>query len=135
MSKYSYTALPGRLGPIYKPFIPVTLEYKKTRKITSAVYALVDSGADVCFCMENIAFWLGYRKKEKLSITFTTANKTTFSAVKALFTLHVADKRYECPMYISKDLPPETPIILGQLGFFDHFKILFDLPEREITIT
>ena len=31
-------------------------------------------------------------------------------------------------------LPFETPIILGQLGFFDHHKVTFDLENKEIEI-
>ena len=43
-------------------------------------------------------------------------------------------KIYECPFYISSELPKETPIILGQLGFFDKFTIKFNLPKKEIEI-
>ena len=88
MAKYPYY-VPTK--NVYKPWIRVNLGYKKTHKITpAAVHALIDSGADVCFCSTDIGI---------------------------------------------KTLPRETPIILGQRGFFDHFKITFDLQNKEIEIT
>ena len=35
---------------------------------------------------------------------------------------------------VYKPLPHETPIILGQVGFFDHFKITFDVKNKEIEV-
>lgn len=123
-------------GGVYKPWIPVRLNFKKTHKVTPHnITALVDSGADVCFCSEDIAFWLGSRDhKNKEHREFTTANGGKFMAYKEEIDLITAGKSYKCPFYISNELPRETPIILGQLGFFDHFKVIFDLPNKQINI-
>jgi len=71
---------------------------------------------------------------KKSSTTFTAANRSSFKAVKETITLYTGERNYECPFYFSDTLPHETPIILGQLGFFDHFKITFDLKNKEIEI-
>lgn len=132
MAKYPYY-IPS--ANVYKPWIRVVLGYKKTHKVTpAAIVALIDSGADVCFCSKNIGIWLGVELRKKESVTFTTANRTTFVAVKETITLYTAGKSYQCPFYFSDDLPHETPIILGQLGFFDHFKIVFDLKNKGIEV-
>ena len=134
MPRYSYYIPEDN---VYKPWIPIRLNFKKTHKITPHnITALVDSGADVCFCSEDIAFWMGSRdSKSKEHKEFVTANGGKFIAYKEKITLIACDKSYNCPFFISKELPKQTPIILGQLGFFDHFKVIFDLPNKLINIT
>lgn len=133
MAKYPYF-IPS--PNVYKSWIRISLGYKKTHKVTpAAIVALIDSGADVCFCSKDIGLWLGIQFRNKKSTTFTAANGTTFEGIKEVVTLYVAGRSYECPFYFSDTLPHQTPVILGQLGFFDHFKITFDLENREIEIT
>ncbi len=122
---------------VYKPWIPVRLNFKKTGKITPInITALIDSGADTCFCSEDIAFWLGAKdSKSKEHKEFITANGGKFMTYKVDLNLLACGKSYNCPFYVSKDLPRETPIILGQLGFFDRFKIKFDLSNKVIDIS
>lgn len=121
---------------VYKPWITVGIGYQKTHKITTApITALIDSGADVCFCSKDIADFLGVNSKNKEKVIFTAANNTPLPTFLEVLTLYVGGKNYECSFYISDKLPFETPIILGQLGFFDHHKISFDLENKEIQIT
>lgn len=132
MRKYPYY-IPA--NKVYKPWIPIRLGYKKTHKVTPApITALIDSGADVCFCSQVIADFLGIREKNQQKKLFTAANGTRFSTFEEILTLYVGGKSYECSFFISAKLPVETPIILGQLGFFDHHKIAFDLEHKEIEI-
>lgn len=134
MSKYPYVALPSSIGTIYKPWVGVNLCYKKTQKTTPKVMALIDSGADVCFCSSNIGLWLGINLKKKDKFTFTTANRTSFVAVKETITIYACNKIFNCLFYFAENLPRETPIILGQIGFFDHFKIAFHLKNKSMEI-
>lgn len=134
MSKYPYTALPGIIGNIYKPWIRVVMDNKNNHKITSPVIALIDSGADVCFCSKDIGIWLGIKFKDKKIYSFTAANRTTFECIKETVSLLVCERSYNCSFYFTENLPPETPIILGQIGFFDHFRISFDLKNKEMEI-
>ena len=137
MAKYPYTILPSPdTGKVYKPLIPVHISNLKTHKTTSvAINALVDSGADVCFCALNIGIWLGINFKNKKPSKFTAANNQTFNTYKESIKLHVCGKSYNCTFYFSDELIKMAPIILGQLGFFDHFKISFDLKNQEMDIT
>lgn len=133
MAKYPYYLVPTNNA--YKPWIQVRLGYHKTHKITPApLVALIDSGADVCFCEKNLGLWLGAKLSKGESQTFVTANRGSFEAIKETLALHVCGKQYECPFYFTNSLPRETPIILGQRGFFDHFKITFDLKNKEMEI-
>jgi len=134
MAKYPYTILPGKIGPVYKPLIRIVLNFKRTHKITLPIIALIDSGADVCFCSKNIGLWLGIKFKKKKLHTFTAVNKTTFKAVKESLLVHIGKKCFTCPFFFTNDLPKQTPIILGQKGFFDRFKVIFNAPNKTIEI-
>lgn len=131
MRKYPYY-IPAH--KVYKPWIPVNIGYKRTYKITAAVTGLIDSGADVCFCSKDITDFLGVSEKGKQKVIFTTANRSPLSTFLEVLTLHVGGKVYDCSFHISDKLPPETPIILGQLGFFDHHRVTFDLENKEIEV-
>lgn len=132
MRKYPYY-IPAE--KVYKPWIPVNIGFGKTHKMTpSTIVALIDSGADVCFCSKIIADFLGITQKNKKEVIFTAANGTLLPTFLEKLTLYIGGRKYECPFYISDKLPAETPIILGQLGFFDHHKITFDLDNKSIEI-
>lgn len=132
MAKYPYY-IPS--PNVYKPWIRVSLGYKRTHRITPGnIIALIDSGADVCFCAKIIGSWLGVKFRNKKPVIFTAANRTKFDAIEEKITLYTSSGNYECTFYFSDNLPNETPIILGQLGFFDHFRVTFDLQNKEIEI-
>lgn len=132
MAKYPYF-IPS--PNVYKPWIRVSLNYKKTHKFTpGGIVALIDSGADVCFCAKYIGEWLGIQFKNKQATTFIAANRSQFTALEETVTLFACNKSFDCRFFFTDDLPKETPIILGQLGFFERFKITFDLKNREIEI-
>ena len=133
MRKYPYYVPENK---IYKPWITVGIGYSKTNIVTpTPITALIDSGSDVCFCSKDIADLLGVSLKNKDKIIFTAANGTPLPTFMEILILYVGGKNYECSFYISEKLPFETPIILGQLGFFDHHKVTFDLENKEIQIT
>jgi len=131
-----YTLLPSiSKGSVHLPLAKVTLNYKKTHKITSVpVSALIDSGAGVCFCNETIGVWLGIQFKKIKEGIFTAANRSTFSAKPEIISINTCNKSYECKFYFTDTLPQYTPIILGQIGFFDHFKITFNYQENQIIV-
>ena len=134
MAKFSYIALPGADGKaVYKPLIKARLIYRKTHKLTNPIYALIDSGADVSFCEKNIGIWLGINFSKLKKERFRAANNKYFISLKEILSLNTANKSYTCPFYFADTLA--YPIILGQKGFFDHFKIIFDLKNKEIEVT
>lgn len=118
------------------PFAKVQLNCKKTHKVFPVpINALIDSGAGVCFCKETIGVWLGINFRKIKKEEFYSANKTSFHAKPALVNMIAYGKKYECKIYFTDEIPNHTPIILGQLGFFDHFKITFDRANSEITLS
>jgi len=127
MAVYPYYKVPAKPKPVYKPWILARLGYKKTHKVTASFPSLIDSGADSCFCSEDVAIWLGveFLKKDKFF---------KFKTRKKILTLYVAGKNYDCDFYISSELPRQTPIILGQYGFFDKFQITFNQQEEFIEV-
>ncbi|MCL5438840.1 MAG: retropepsin-like domain-containing protein [Patescibacteria group bacterium] len=132
MRKYPYY---NPAENILKPWITVRLGYTKTHKLTPApITALIDSGADVCFCSIEIGSFLGINFKNKPTKTFYTANGSPLITIPEKITLYACGKNYECIFYFADNLPHETPIILGQIGFFDHFKITFNFENKEIEI-
>lgn len=73
--------------------------------------------------------------KKKPVVEFTAANNEHFQTKCAVVTLYACGKQFDCPFYFSDTLPESTPIILGQKGFFDRFRIVFDLLHQEIEVT
>ena len=138
MADFPYVVLPSKDGgEVTKPLIPIVLNYTKTHKITPSIMALIDSGADVCFCLASIGKAMGIQlQKIKTEKTFTTANSTTFKAKPVNINLYVGvgGKSYPCVFYFTNSLPFQTPIILGQSGFFDHHQITFDAKNKKIVI-
>lgn len=135
MAKYPYTVLPGKDGLVYKPLIKVVLGFQKTHKITPPILALIDSGADVCFCLEDIGAWLGIKFKTKRKMTtFKAADNKSFRAFKEEVILYVNQRKYLCPFFFTDVLPRETPLILGQRGFFNRFRIVFDYQKKIIEV-
>ncbi len=133
MPKYSYTTpQPG----VFKPWIAVILNNRKTHKTTFAVTALVDSGADICLCEKYIGDFLGISFKGVKPKEFFAADGKTFYGFPALIDLFACSKVIKnCTFYFVEGLPKGAPIILGQSGFFENFKVTFDLKNKEIEIT
>lgn len=112
MPEFPYVTLPSEGREVSKPLIPVLISYPKTHKLTPTIYALIDSGADVCFCLSEIGQFLGIpltKIKERKS--FTTANGTTFTAQPVNVNLYVGvgGKSYLCSFFFTNSLPRETP--------------------------
>lgn len=135
MTKFPYISLPTPTGEkVYKPLIQLRLSYSKTHKFTDPVWGIIDSGSDVCLCHKNIGIWLGLNFKKEDRVKLKAANNQDFFTHKAKVILYVCGLRYECPIYFTDELVKNYPVILGQIGFFDRFKVCFDLKSREIEI-
>lgn len=135
MTKFPYINLPTPTGKIvYKPLIHVRLSYTKTHKYTDPVWGIIDSGSDVCLCHKNIGMWLGINFKNEDRVKLKAANNQVFITYKARVVLYVCGLRYKCTFYFTDELVKNYPVILGQIGFFDRFKVTFDLKKRDIEI-
>ena len=97
--------------------------------------ALIDSGADVCFCSKKIGEYLNISfKKIKRVEKFLAANNKFFLTQPEAVNLKVAGKELRCEFHFTDVLPELTPIILGQVGFFDKFRIIFDVKKGYIEV-
>jgi hypothetical protein len=137
MFHFPYTKLPSvAKKEVYAPLAKVRLSFHKTHKITPVpVASLIDSGADVCFCADYIGIWLGIQLSRIKTVgEFTAANGSKFIAKPANICIQAYNKNYDYLMFFTSVLPKHTPIILGQIGFFDHFRLLFDFKNRDIGI-
>ena len=135
MAVYPYFELPSGKRKTYYPILKVILNYKKTHKITPPIISLVDSGADICMCSKDIGVWLGINfKKLKEKIEIRGISNCPVKAVKEYVNLLVNNQEYVCPFYFSEDYPSNRPLILGQIGFFDHFVVSFDYKNKKFEI-
>lgn len=134
MAKHPYILLPGS-KVTYRPYVQMGLSNPHNQKQTPRIRGLIDSGADVCLASKDIALWLGIQFDEKEETTLIgTANGTTTDAVKKTIILTTEAGQYECPFFFIEGIPPDEPPLLGQRGFFDHFKVCFDWENKTFEI-
>ena len=119
-------------GGVYRPRLKVTLLPENVQGVPVSCSALVDSGADWCCFPERFAKELGIDKNmlpqrensRRIRASPITVNfgmvpiDFGFAKYKTLVGFHESEFA-----------------VLGQLGFFDHFKIAFDTANRQFIIT
>ncbi|OGM22721.1 hypothetical protein A2961_03050 [Candidatus Woesebacteria bacterium RIFCSPLOWO2_01_FULL_39_21] len=111
---------------IYRPVIPVILLNKKR---IVGYQAIVDSGADYCLFEELVTSYLGIKLStgKKRKIRGIGGKEIKGYQLKILF--GVAGKEYETNVIFSKEIPQNSFDVLGNNGFFDHFKVTFNYPK------
>jgi hypothetical protein len=135
MTKYHYDLIPPEAKQVYRPLLPIKLEYPPTKKCTPPIRALIDSGADVCMCTLEVGLWLGITfdgTEDEFSIE--TANGSLSRAVKKTVTLITDKNQFECPFFFVEGINPLKIPLLGQQGFFDHYKVCFDREHKTFEI-
>ena len=98
--------------------------------------ALVDSGADFCIFDAEIGELLGIdvrsgRKEKFGGIQSVGAGNAYLHSV----VLNIGGWLYKTKVSFSYDMAPHGHGILGQKGFFDIFKVKFDLSKESIELT
>jgi|SRR3989338_2928036 len=137
--KFSYFKLPLKersefFGTsILRPIIPIEIGYEG-QPIKYA--ALVDSGADFCIFDAEIGELLGIdvrsgRKEKFGGIQSAGAGNAYLHSV----VLNIGGWLYKTKVSFSYDMAPHGHGILGQKGFFDIFKVKFDLSKESIELT
>lgn len=111
---------------IYRPIIPVFLIYNK-RLI--GYQALIDSGSDHNIFDAIVAEILGVRitSGHKRQIRGIGAQK--IKGYEHDITLKVANEQYRTKVIFSKQIPLNSFGVLGNQGFFNHFKVTFKYPK------
>ena len=94
---------------------------------------LIDSGAVVSAVPKTMAEDLGVNLSELPRITIEGfAGQKTF-AYRGEFVLMIGNEEVVIPVVFSEN--PQASNILGRIGFFDQFNILFDAEDKSIIIS
>ncbi len=134
--KYSRIPLPGpssALGSVlFKPIIPIIISHRE-RAIRYG--ALLDSGADFCMFDGLVGEYLGIDVRSGARERFGGVEEG--AGLEAYFhpvTLKLGTLHREVTVGFSYDIANHGFAVLGQIGFFDGFRVLFDLQKDEIDI-
>lgn len=121
-----------KIGNFWRPIIPITLKHNK--KELNYV-ALLDSGADFNIFHSEIAEVLDIDLSKLPKSTFGGINKGTQGIMQmTVIEIGVYDYTFNAPVHFSPDISPDGYGIVGQQGFFDKFKVLFNLEARKIEL-
>ena len=111
---------------IFRPLIPITLIYQKRFAQTAA---LLDSGADYNLFHGDVATYL--------VITLTSGTKRHIQGIKGSIygyehkiSLRVDTHTYKTSIIFSNQIPDNALAVLGNTGFFDHFSVEFNYPQK-----
>ena len=132
---YPYLDLQGRSDTktATYPLINTLLIYKH-QLIKTPIPGLVDSGSQHCYCQMAIGEYLRINFKKKKPVMSTAANGTKFKGYLETVTLLVSGKRIEAPVIFSSEMNPSFPLVLGQEGFFSHFRVCFDKNQNTFSV-
>ena len=135
MAKYPYIPLPGSKS-IYRPYLRIKLSNPQNQKQTPRIRGLIDSGSDICLASKDIALWLGIQfDGDENTVSIATGNGSISHAVKKTIIITTAEGQHESPFFFVDGITPDEPPLLGQLGFFDHFKVCFDLRNKSFEVS
>mgnify|MGYP001618300370 CR=1 FL=1 len=121
-----------KAGDYKRPIIPISIKHKG--KVIKYL-ALIDSGADSNIFHIDIA--------RLLEIDLRVLNKIQFAGIKkdrlcngyiTVLELGIDDEFYDCPIMFSSDISNSGYGVLGQRGFFDHFKLSLDYKTDNIQL-
>ena len=117
---------------ILKPIIPVEIFYKEKSVKYSA---LIDSGADFCIFDAEIGEYLGIDIKsgEKERFGGIQERQPSTAFIHKLV-LNIGGWNYQTTIGFSYEIARHGFGILGQRGFFNLFKVGFDLAKEEIEL-
>lgn len=111
---------------IYRPIIPVFLIYNK--KLVG-YHALIDSGSDHNIFDAIIAEILGVRITSGHKRQIRGIGSEKLKGYEHNIDLKVAGDQYRTKVIFSKQIPLNSFGVLGNQGFFDHYKVTFKYPK------
>lgn len=121
-----------KFGSYYRPVIQVTLRHNGKE---FKYLALIDSGADLNIFHANLASILKI-DINKLKIHTFEGIKKGSSANGYLCVLEIGIKNifFDTPVIFSDDISDNGYGILGQQGFFNHFRVKMDYRSKDIEL-
>ncbi len=124
--KYKYK----KTGDFYRPLIDIKL---RNGAIEIGYIALVDSGADYCIFHSDTAALLGVDLNKLKTSQFAGIGKDkTYKSYMGMIDIGIQDIYYTVPVFFSADISANSYGILGQIGFFDKFKVTFNYKNKTI---
>jgi len=123
-------AFPRRFSAI-RPVIPIQLIRggKRVRYL-----AIIDSGADLCIFHAEIGELLGITVESGKLLQFSGISSQQLAAYFHDIKIEVGGYEFDCYVGFSRDLENLPYGLLGQLGFFNLFDILFDYGRERIEL-
>ncbi|MBI2007282.1 MAG: retroviral-like aspartic protease [Candidatus Blackburnbacteria bacterium] len=116
---------------VLRPIIPVILVYDNKMV---GYEALIDSGADYNVFDAGIAEILGIQISSGYKRQIAGIGGQKIKGYIHAVILKIADKKYKTRVIFSKEIPPHSFGVLGNQGFFDHFRVTFDYRRKEIVL-
>lgn len=123
-------AFPRRFSAI-RPVIPIQLTRGEKRV---RYLAIIDSGADLCIFHAEIGELLGITVESGKLLQFSGISNAQLTAYFHDIKLEVGGYKLDCYVGFSRDLGNLPYGLLGQLGFFNLFDILFDYSKERIEL-
>lgn len=134
--KFKYKKIPvllqdGSRSHVLRPIIPITLYWRK-REIRYEV--LLDSGADFSVFHSDIAKILNIDLSSGQTHTFGGVGSGGFVGYEHNVTLGIEGTIVTTEVVFSNDITDSGYGILGQLGFFEFFRVYFIYSKGQIDI-
>ena len=136
--KYDYRKFPSEPSKAFprrlsasRPVIPICLikEEKKVR-----YFAIIDSGADLCIFHAQIGELIGIVVESGKLLQFNGISGEQLTAYFHDIKIEVGGYDFDCYAGFSRDIDNLPYGLLGQLGFFDLFNVLFDYKKERIEL-
>lgn len=115
---------------ISRPIVPISLEYEDVKV---RYEALIDSGADFTILPIGLMSVLNIDIKSCKEVNFSGVGGEIINGFITKVALGIGKHNYLTNVVFAEISGAIG--ILGQLGFFDFFKVAFDLKKKEIEIT
>lgn len=112
---------------ILRPIIPLSIKYQDK---ALRFEALIDSGADFNILPMEIAKKLGIILKNSEHISFAGVGGNIIDGIKTDVSLEIGSQKIQSRVVFA----PVENGILGQYGFFDLFKVNFNLKNKIIEV-
>ena len=116
---------------VVRPVVPIALIHGSNRV---RVFALIDSGADYCIFHAEIGEQIGLEIESGKSLSFSGISSAGQTAYFHNIELEVGGHEFDCYAGFSRDIQDLPYGILGQVGFFDIFKVSFDYNKEKIEL-
>ena len=128
--KFPYTTHPEHSGKL-RPFIKVILQYKRKK---TTIYALADTGADCTVFERDIGKSLGINITSGRRDTMIGIGNESCPVYFHRITLIIGKYKIKTDVAFSNTSRMPFFPILGHVGFFEHFKVLFNCAQNYIDV-